>query len=429
MKWIFPLVGLILLSLIVLFKCRRILRKNLQGSVVALMRGEEPFRKGRHYSLPISGLVMRNMTIALGELSCHWREYIVVFCVFACSSFLLLLPMNMTTTIDHPSFMTYMGVGACDIRIDIQYTEQLQEQMDDVLAWLEQDQDITRYAVFENGTVQVQQADGSWENIRVSHGDESVFPLAYLEGTAPLAQQDIALSYLNAADLGKSVGDSLKIEYQGEEAVLTVSGVYQDITYGGKTAKAALDLAAKDVDVYLIYLDVRDGVSIEDKTDELRGILTESKVTPIDSFIAQTLGGISDSLALMEVAAIALALLLTLLVTAMIMQLITAREHRAIAIKKAIGLTNADIRKQYGLRILLVQVLAIVTGTVLANTLGEVVLGWMLSSMGAAKIRLLIDPIDAYLFGPAVQLSVAIITLFFTTQVVRKYHIREQVME
>jgi putative ABC transport system permease protein len=91
MKWLFPFVGVILLSLIVIHRCRRIIHKNLKSTVVELMRGEERIKKEGHYSLPSSGLTHRNLTIVLGELKCKWKEYVVIFFIFAVSSFLLII--------------------------------------------------------------------------------------------------------------------------------------------------------------------------------------------------------------------------------------------------------------------------------------------------------------------------------------------------
>jgi putative ABC transport system permease protein len=429
MKWVFPFIGVILLSLIVMLGSRRIIRRNLKSTVVELMRGEENIKKEGHYSLPSTGLKHRNLTIALGELKCKWKEYFVVFFVFVFSSFLILLPMNMKNTVENPSFMTYMGVGESDIRIDIQYSEKLAEQKDAATSYLENDPETTKYAIYQNGYVQLQNVDGEWEYIRVESGDQSVFPLEYLEGSAPDESKEMALSYLNATELGKEIGDSLRVTYQGEELIFTVCGIYQDITYGGKTAKAAIDFAENDVEVYIIYLDVSEGVTTQEKTDDLRGILTDSKVTPISEFVSQTLGGITDNMSLVEGAAIVISLLLNMLITVMFLQLITAREHSAIAIKKAIGFSNRDIRIQFGVRILTIQFLAIIVGTILANSLGEVIFGLMLSSMGASKIMMLVEPITAYLLCPAAQLLVVFVTVIVGTKVVKNYHIRDQIKE
>lgn len=160
MKWVFPLLGVILLSAIVAFRCRRIIRRSLKSTVVELMRGEESIKKEGHYSLPISGLKHRNLTIAFGELRCRWKEYFVIFFVFVFSSFLILLPMNMRNTIENPSFITYMGVGQCDIRIHIQFSDNLWEQKENILSYLKHDSEIEKYSICRNGYVQCQNACG-----------------------------------------------------------------------------------------------------------------------------------------------------------------------------------------------------------------------------------------------------------------------------
>lgn len=429
MQYIFPLMGIILLSLIVIFRCRRIICKNLKSTVLELMRGEEKRKKEGHYSLPSVGLKCSNLTIALGELKCKWKEYFVLFFVFVLSSFLILLPMNMKNTIENPSFLTYMGVGESDIRIDIQYSEKRIQQKDAAIDCLESDSEIASYAIYRSGYVQSRNVDGELEYIRVQSGEESVFPLKYLEGRAPEDGNEIALSYMNAAGLGKEVGDSMTVIYQGENSIFYVSGIYQDITYGGKTAKAMIDFREKDVEVYLIYLNVVEGVSIEEKTDELRHILTDSKITPVKEFVSQTFSGIKDNMSLVESAAIVISLLLVILITLLFLQLITAREHSAIAIKKAIGFTSRDIRIQFGIRILIIQVVGIMVGTILANTLGEAIFGVMLSTMGASKIKLLVDPVSSYLLWPIILMLVVFFTVIIGTGAVTNYHIRDQIME
>ncbi len=429
MKWIFPFVGVILLSLFVMFRCHRIIRRNLKSTVMELMRGEEKIKKEGHYSLPSSGLTYRNLTMALGELKCKWKEYFVILLIFIFSSFLILLPMNMNNTINNPSFLTYMGIGESDIRIDVQYSENLIEQYKAVMTYLNKDSEIDRYAVYQNGYVQSQNTDGEMEYIRVQNGDNSIFPLEYLEGNASNQKNDMALSYMNAVDLGKKVGDPITVTYQGKEILFRVSGIYQDITYGGKTAKAAIDYNIKDIEGYMFYLNVCEGIDIDKKVTEMRTALPDSTIIPVNEFVFQTLSGIVENMSLVEGVAIGISLLLSILITAMFLQLITAREHSAIAIKKALGFSSKDIRIQLGIRIFIIQLLAIIAGTILANTLGEVIFAGMLSSVGVAKIKMLVEPVGAYLLCPAVQLLVVVITVIIGTKMIRTYHIRDQIME
>lgn len=157
----------------------------------------------------------------------------------------------MQNTTQNPSFITYMGIGKCDIRVDIQNvgTGDAKEQKAQILDYLEQDKQIERYAIYQNGYVQVENdhntEDDQWEYLRVSGGDETIFPLEYMSGCAPQEEgHEIALSYMEAEELQKEVGDTLRVKQEEAVTKYTVCGIYQDVTYGGKTAKAQIAFAA-----------------------------------------------------------------------------------------------------------------------------------------------------------------------------------------
>ena len=185
MQWVFPIIGIILLELLVVMRCRKMIRKNLKNTVVELLRGEEQKHQEEHYRLPEKKWKRRNVVMAFGELSCKWKEYIVLFLVFILSTFLILLPINIQTTTEDPSFITYMGIGKCDIRVDMQYSDDLEDQKEALLTYLNEDQEISQHVMYQNGYIQVENPEGEWEYLRVSSGDETVFPLSYLEGGIP----------------------------------------------------------------------------------------------------------------------------------------------------------------------------------------------------------------------------------------------------
>lgn len=203
LKWLLSFVGMLVLILIVITKCRSIIRRNLKGTVLQLIKGDEQIKKEGHYTLPEKGFRFLNFSLAGKDLLVRWKEYRIVFLVFIVSTFLILLPMNISNTILDPSFITYMGVGECQIRIDLQYSEDIEQQRQVLLNHLSKDDEISKYAVFQNGYVQCLNAENEWEYLRVVSGDETVFPLNYLDGQAPKKEGEIALSSLNAKELGK----------------------------------------------------------------------------------------------------------------------------------------------------------------------------------------------------------------------------------
>lgn len=306
-----------------------------------------------------------------------------------------------------------------------------------LLTYLNEDQEISQHVMYQNGYIQVENPEGEWEYLRVSSGDETVFPLSYLEGGIPSQEsgsKEIALSHMEAEELKKKVGDKISVKAVGENSAqsateYTVSGIYQDITYGGKTGKAQIEFAGQAVEGYVFYLRVQDGVSIADKTETIRAIVSGGRVTPITEFMKQTLGGVIEHLGTMVITATALSLFLVILISTMFLQLVTAKEHSAIAIKKAMGFTNRDVRIQFGIRILVIQIIAIIMGTILTNTVGEVLFGAMMSTMGTTKITMLTNPLISYAASPLLQVLVCIVTVVSATKVVQKYHIRDQITE
>jgi putative ABC transport system permease protein len=429
LSWLLPGAGLVALCLLVAGSCRRMIAHALCGTVIQLMRGMEQLGGEGRYRLPQGQMLWPNLVVALGELQCKWKDYRVIGIVYILAAFLVVLPMNLHSTMVNPSFFTYMGIAASDIRIDVQFSEKLEAEKKAAVDLLAQDGDVARYALYQICNVPIQNKAGETEYLRVQSGDEAAFPLEYLAGAAPRDSGEIALSYLGAESLGKKVGDRVTILGPEGDLVLMLSGVYQDITYGGKTAKAILDTSYGNVEAYIIYMELQDGIDVESKTAELRQFLPGSKVTPAREFVAQTMGGIRESLALVQGVAWAVALLLVALITGMVLQLLLAKEHRAIALKKVIGFSSRDIRVQFGLRMMAVQGLAILVGTVLANVGGEGLLGLLLAQMGAPQIKILINPWSAYALAPALQLGVGLLAVLAGTKAIERYHIRRQINE
>jgi putative ABC transport system permease protein len=53
----------------------------------------------------------------------------------------------------------------------------------------------------------------------------------------------------------------------------------------------------------------------------------------------------------------------------------------------------------------------------------------MLKNMGAAKIKILVEPISSYMLYPIMQIASLILTIILATQMIKKYHIRDQIIE
>jgi putative ABC transport system permease protein len=67
------------------------------------------------------------------------------------------------------------------------------------------------------------------------------------------------------------------------------------------------------------------------------------------------------------------------------------------------------MKVQYVSRSVFVLIIGIMVGTLLANTVGEMLAGAAISSFGASTFHFAIDPLSAYLFSPMLMIGAVLI--------------------
>lgn len=367
----------------------------------------------RRMRLRSNRLVNTNVFLGIKDVISRKRLYITMLSVVIVSTFIMLIPQNLYSTISSPGFTSYMGIGRSDILFRVQQTDQMSEKITAIMKTLETDEAVTKYVVHTTKRFAIQTKNGKSETIKVDLGDHTEFPVYYVKGEAPQTEDEIALSVMNARELEKKIGDTLVLTNEGRERILNVCGIYSDITNGGKTAKAAFGEKSGDAMWYTVYVKLKDNGLSTAKATEYTKQFSFAKVADLDGYIAQTFGPTIDSIKKISVAAMIAALLMTILVTLLMMKMLIAKERHTIAIMKSLGFTNRDITIQFISRFALVLFIGILAGTILANTLGEVLAGAVIASFGAATFKFVVNPVSAYLISPlamgcAVVLAVAL---------------------
>jgi putative ABC transport system permease protein len=232
--------------------------------------------------------------------------------------------------------------------------------------------------------------------------------LEYLEGTAPVGDKKIALSYLIAQELEKSVGENIQLVVDDQIKMMQVSGIYQDITNGGKTAKADIAPNHETALWYMVNLDAK--TNTDEKIDEYSEAFYPAKVTDIDGYVDQTFENTTSQLKLLTLLAVIIAILMAMLITSLFLKMLIAKDSSQIVIMKSLGLSLKDIRLQYITRALVVLNTGIILGTVFSNTIGQSMISAIISMIGAPKIEFIINPYHAYILCPIGLIIIVTIT-------------------
>lgn len=333
----------------------------------------------------------------LGLTGALQRANILLVGVIALCVLVMVIPASVLSTVDSPRFATYMGIGEADVRDGVTTTEQVESA-------LGSRPEVTRHAVLVWDRYELSVPGGQWQTVAVESGDHSVFPVAYQSGTAPAGPEEIALSHNEASELGVAVGAHILIRVEGQERTLTVTGIYQDISNGGRTAKARLGASQTPL-WQVVYLDLTDEADAQSVADALAAELPGAKVTLVSQYAAQTMGATIGQLRTVTLVAAVAGCMLALVITAMSATLLIARERGLIATLRAIGASRSTLRRMYLVRFGALAVAGTVLGVVLAQVLGQSGFSLALAQLGAPGVELVPDPLVCWLVLPLAMLA------------------------
>lgn len=415
-----PLIGSGIVFGAILLFCMIVLRRFKHISALeALHSGIIPSKrkclsKGSLAHSPIGDV---NIFLGMKEVFSRISVYGLLGFVFMICTFLMIVPLNFLNTLQSPQFVTYMGSGQSDLRVDLQQMDDIYTRYEQTQAYLHNDPDIQKYSTLCTGSFKAQNADGEYDNLKIEIGDFSAFPLKYTYGNAPQSEYDIALSAMSAEEYQKNVGDTMIVIVENKKRSLTICGIYQDVTNGGKTAKAIIPFDMNEIIWFTANIDLKNGVSPEEKQQEYSKIFKPAKVTNVKEYIYQTLGSIIDQLRLVVKSALALALAIAVLITVMFFKMLITKEVRQIAIMKSIGFTVSDISRQYITRAVIILTTGVILGACAASLLGEKLAALLIT--GLSDMRFVVNPLVVYFFCP-LALGVAVtVTIIFSSRAIR----------
>ena len=417
-----PLGALALVYVVVVAICRGILRAVRKVEVVdALVHGSilgerQTARRARRQArrLRRGGLAAGrtgkvDVRLALADLRSDAGQWALVPVVFLLATLLVVLPTSLLNTLESPRFLTNMGMPRSDVLADLRFTDDVDGLRDDVLSDMAGDDRLTEVRAFAEVLYESPSEDG-WATLRVDVGDHAG-TIELLDGELPAAGQ-VALSTLNAQKFGVGPGDELTLRQDGATTTAVVSGVYQDITSGGDTAKMPATTPVADVTGaagYAIHASTAPGADPAAVAAEYAERYPDAAVVPTEEYTRQTMATMTGALRNAAAASLAFGVGVALLITSLFLKLRLTRERRTRGILSAVGFSRREIVAQVRAKTLAAAALGTALGLLVAATAGELVVGGVMASanLGLARLDLVPDPWLVYLAYPLLLVSAA----------------------
>lgn len=425
LEFLWGFFGAAVVILIVLLSVKRMLKRLEKLSVVEVIQNREDRDKGNAKKVNKMSLSHHlnfsvNNLLAVKDVRVRGKLYVTNFFVFLFAIMLMTIPQNIETTISSEKFSTCMGIGDSDIRFDIQNMTDSEKRGKELLEVLKKDERIEDAGAFFTKTFSVKKKEGGLEQLLIEIGNHQMFSVVYTKGEAPENENEIALSSLNAEEMGAEPGDVLTLVTEDGEKMLTVCGIYSDITNGGKTAKACFVDENTPVMWGTLYATVRDKDVIEAVTKDYAKHFSDVKVTDIRGYMLGTYGSTITSIRKAAVLSVVLAIGITCLLTLLFARLLLAKDRYEVAVLKSCGFTTHDIKEQYIISIVTASIPGILFGIAGARILGERITGLFLSTLGADAFSFVANPWIVYLVMPLLLVGSLMIGSILGTKQVEK---------
>ena len=366
---------------------------------------------------------------ALKTILNHKKLYLTILLIVSLISLLILLPASLYSTMMDKNFIQYLGAGQADVLIDISQTEDIDTKTAQLLKELRADKDIAEINQYQSQNFSYQDQQGQTQKLRVTLGNHAGFPVKYSQGRYPKNEHEIALSKLKAEELKLKVGDSLTLTVDGQPRKLKVVGIYSDLTYGGKTAKAVFVTKQAQTLNSLTTIHLKDASNKTQKINEWKKRYSNYKLTDVEDFFHQTFDDTLAMLRLIQTSVFWTGLSIVFILMTLFVYMIFTKDQADLALYRMLGFGSERLRSHYLLAVCFILMLALAIADLLLLSLGQEVCSLLLSSFGISKLQLIINKSLTFLWTPLALLLSGLTAAHISLRALNKLEIGRYLKE
>ena len=366
---------------------------------------------------------------ALKTILSHKKLYLTILFIVSLISLLILLPASLYSTVMDKNFIQYLGAGQADVLVDISQTEDIDTKAAQLLKELRADKDIAEINQYQSQNFSYQDQQGQTQQLRVTLGNHAGFPVKYSQGRYPKNEHEIALSKLKAEELKLKVGDSLTLTVDGQARKLKVVGIYSDLTYGGKTAKAVFVTKQAQTLNSLTTIRLKNPSNKAQKINEWKKRYSNYKLTDVEDFFHQTFDDTLAMLRLIQTSVFWTGLIIVFILMTLFVYMIFTKERADLALYRMLGFGSERLRSHYLLATCFILMLALAIADLLLLSLGQEVCSLLLSSFGISKLQLIINKSLTFLWTPLALLLSGLTAAHISLRALNKLEIGRYLKE
>lgn len=423
------LIIVILIPALVYTVTTLVLRKlKKQSTMDAIRKGNEgeTYKEHTHFTLAKTRLHRLHSFLAFNDLMTHRKHFLMMVIIYAFCMVLILVPLTLKDAFQKDTFLQILKISIGDL-----YSQQnggnsvkdLEEKRAMVLRDLkEYDEDI-RVDLETMTSASLSDAGLNTSVFLMKRADGNTIAFDY--GKAPKLSNELALSTTLAKRYGKTVGDSISMEYEGKKNTYLISGIYSSMMNLGNNILAGdLEYEYAYTGYLVIHLS-QDELTNHQVAETIKKEYKGLKLIDSKQMTKSFSGDMPQQITMMSDLIISIILIIIFALTILFSKLHMLRAKKAIALMRSMGYAKRNIRRWLFVRCMIQVLCGLLLGILLHTFCMNGLLEAYLESMGMGSVELRSAPLNMYVLYPLLFILAAMAAQWIVNRTIPAWNIKD----
>lgn len=423
------LIIVILIPALVYTVTTLVLRKlKKQSTMDAIRKGNEgeTYKEHTHFTLAKTRLHRLHSFLAFNDLMTHRKHFLMMVIIYAFCMVLILVPLTLKDAFQKDTFLQILKISIGDL-----YSQQnggnsvkdLEEKRAMVLRDLKVYDEKIRVDL-ETMTSASLSDDGLNTSVfLMKRADGNTIAFDY--GKAPKLSNELALSTTLAKRYGKTVGDSISMEYEGKKNTYLISGIYSSMMNLGNNILAGdLEYEYAYTGYLVIHLS-QDELTNHQVAETIKKEYKGLKLIDSKQMTKSFSGDMPQQITMMSDLIISIILIILFALTILFSKLHMLRAKKAIALMRSMGYAKQNIRRWLFVRCMIQVLCGLLLGILLHTFCMNGLLEAYLESMGMGSVELRSAPLNMYVLYPLLFILAAMAAQWIVNRTIPAWNIKD----
>ena len=247
----------------------------------------------------------------------------------------------------------------------------------------------------------------------------------YIEGTAPVNDNEVAITKQISEKIGAKIGDEIIIDFAEGQRKYVVTAYFQTMNQMGEIIRLNENAPTNFTNIssamafQLNFTDNPSEKEIKDRIERLKIIFDNEDIYTAAEYCADCIG-VVDTMEAVQYLLLTITIIVVILVTILLERTFISDEKGQIALLKAMGFTDGAIIRWHVYRFGIVAIIVEILSVILAKPITKLWCDPIFGMLGASEIDYYINPMKTFIMYPGIIFLVTIGTAWITSLYTKK---------